>query len=297
MIRGGLTDLDELVLTCRTERGRDYIQEALLSYRAGAYRAAIIATWIAVVFDLVDKLRELDASGDAQAKAEMAKFDALLAKIALNDPQALKGALQWERDIIDLAHKQFQLLDDYQTTDMRRLFYDRNRCAHPTYEFHAGEQYRPSAELARAHIRNAIAHVLQQPPVQGKAAIEAILSNVRSRYFPTSLELVKRALSQQMERARPALIRGLVDRLIWDGFDGNSLHASPPNVIALKALLDLHRGEAEPRVQSQIRKAMATVGDEKLSIACSLVASLPEAWEGLDAVQRERFNKFQATAK
>lgn len=56
-----LQDLDELVLKCRDERARAYIREAVLCFKAGAYRSAIVATWIAVAFDVIDKIPELEA--------------------------------------------------------------------------------------------------------------------------------------------------------------------------------------------------------------------------------------------
>ncbi len=292
----GLTDLDELVLTCRTERARDYIQEALQSYRSGAYRAAVVVTWIAVVFDLVDKLRELDTSGDAQAKIVITDFDNTLEQLAQGDRTILPKALQFEREILDLVRSKFQLLDDHQHVDLQRLLEDRNRCAHPTFDM-GGGIFRPSAEAARTHIRNAIAHVLQQPPVQGKAAIESVLSKVRSSYFPSSPELVQQSLKQQIERARPALINGLVDRLLWDATGTNTLYANPADITALTAILELHRPVAEPRVRSQISKMMSIVDDSKLAIAASIVASIPEAWESLDAVQRDRFNNFIANGQ
>ena len=42
---------------------------------------------------------------------------------------------------------------------------------------------------------------------------------------------------------------------------------------------------------------MTIVSDDKLSIACSLVASLPEAFDGLAAVQRERFTNYLANGQ
>jgi hypothetical protein len=178
---------------------------------------------------------------------------------------------------------------------MQRLFDDRNRCAHPTYEQSGAATYRPSAELARMHIRNAIVHVLQQPPVQGKVAIDAIVAQVKSPYFPAAPNLVKQALEKQIGRGRPALITGLVDRLIWDMFGGADLLASPSNVAALGAILDLHRAVAEPRVRSQAAKAITNSTGGKLSVACTLVAQIPEAWEGLDEVQRNKFNRWMDT--
>lgn len=64
----GYIDLDELILHCRNEKARSFIQEAILCYKAGAYRQAIVATWIAVVYDIISKLQELDLAGDPNAK-------------------------------------------------------------------------------------------------------------------------------------------------------------------------------------------------------------------------------------
>ena len=57
-----LADLDELILLCRDDKARLYIVEAVTCYRSGAYRSAIVATWIAVCYDIIDKLRELARS-------------------------------------------------------------------------------------------------------------------------------------------------------------------------------------------------------------------------------------------
>jgi hypothetical protein len=54
-----LGDLDELVLCCRTEEARSYISEAVACYKVGAFRSSIVAAWIAVVYDLLSKIREL----------------------------------------------------------------------------------------------------------------------------------------------------------------------------------------------------------------------------------------------
>ena len=48
-----LTDIEELVLHCDSEESKEHIKEAILCYKAGAYRAAIVTTWVAVVFNLI----------------------------------------------------------------------------------------------------------------------------------------------------------------------------------------------------------------------------------------------------
>lgn len=46
---------------------RPLVDEAWRSYNAGAYRAAIAATWTAVVVDLIDKIAGLAEAGDGEA--------------------------------------------------------------------------------------------------------------------------------------------------------------------------------------------------------------------------------------
>lgn len=70
-----LSDLDELVLKCRDQKAKDYIKEAVSCYKAGAFRSAIVSTWIAVSFDVLDKLRELSLAGDQEAEKQIEAFD------------------------------------------------------------------------------------------------------------------------------------------------------------------------------------------------------------------------------
>jgi hypothetical protein len=163
-----LVDLDELVLRCRDEQARRYIAEAVACYKVGAFRSTIVATWIAVIFDFIYKLRELELTGDAKAKQKLEEFE----KIRRNND--ITGALNFEKNILNLAKDEFQLLSPMEHADLSRLLSDRNRCAHPSMNS-IEDTYQPSAELARYHLRNAVTCLLQRPPVQGKAAIEWLL--------------------------------------------------------------------------------------------------------------------------
>lgn len=66
-----LADLDELVLKCRDERAKSYIAEAVACYKVGAFRSSVVVCWIAVCFDVIDKLRELALAGDAEAEKKL----------------------------------------------------------------------------------------------------------------------------------------------------------------------------------------------------------------------------------
>jgi len=59
-----LSDLDELVQMCRNSYSKNYLLEAIVAYRAGAYRAATISTWIAICVDVIEKIRELSLAND-----------------------------------------------------------------------------------------------------------------------------------------------------------------------------------------------------------------------------------------
>jgi len=141
----GLTDLDELVLLCRDDRARSYIAEAVACYKAGAFRMCIVATWIAVVFDLIRKLQELDLAGDSNATARLQSLEETTRQGDLN------RSLQFEREILDTARSQLELITPLEHRDLERLRDDRHRCAHPTMNT-LEEAYQPPAELARYHL-------------------------------------------------------------------------------------------------------------------------------------------------
>lgn len=174
-----LADIEALAVRCRSEQSRGYISEAMQCYRAGAYRASIVSTWIAVVFDLIDKVRELAVSGDSTARAIEARYETYIKQIEQGNSAGIKSALEFEREILETCRDQLQFFDPQQFIDLTRLREDRHRCAHPSFQ-RVGMPYQPSAEQARVHVRNAIVHVLSQPPVQGKAALAELRALVRA---------------------------------------------------------------------------------------------------------------------
>lgn len=165
-----LLDIEVLALRCRSEQSRTYISEAILCYRAGAYRATIVSVWIAVIFDLVDKIRELSLAGEAKAIPIWTRYEKYIQQINDGNTQGIQAALEFERELIHICKNDLQFFDQQQMVDLQRLREDRHRCAHPSFQ-QIGEPYRPSAEQARLHLTNSVSHVLAQPPVQGKAQL------------------------------------------------------------------------------------------------------------------------------
>jgi hypothetical protein len=95
-----LSDLDELVLLCRSDGAKMHIQEAILAYKAGAFRASIVSTWIAVVFDFVDKIRELALAGSKNAKNWIDDYERCQLQYEQGNKQSLNRLLAFENEIL-----------------------------------------------------------------------------------------------------------------------------------------------------------------------------------------------------
>ncbi|PYD09031.1 hypothetical protein DND62_24200 [Pseudomonas syringae pv. pisi] len=288
-----LADLDTLALKCRAERSREYISESIQCYKAGAYRSSIVNVWIAVVFDLIDKIRDLALANDAIAQRINARYETYIEQINKGNDQGVKNALDFERTIISTCGTELGFFDHQQMRDLQRLREDRHQCAHPSFQS-PGIPHRPTAELARLHLRNAIEHVLSKPPIQGRAAIAELLTTVASDYFPKDHQQATIAL-QHTSLANPSdgLIRGLVDSLVFGFANAESPVIGKIQVSAvLSVLLASHRGVAEPRISQQLSTLVRQVGDPALPSVAMMIASLPELVGLLDDSARVRLGEF-----
>lgn len=288
-----LIDIEALALSCRSEQSREYVAEALRCYRAGSFRATIVTVWIAVVFDLIDKVRELALSGDNVAKTLEAKYENYIAQIEEGNDQGKKNALQFERAILETCREQLEFFDTYQMTDLVRLRDDRHRCAHPSFQ-RVGLPYEPSAEHARLHLRNAIVHVLAQPPVQGKAALAELKATVASTYFPkTTDKALAHLRTTALNSATDAFIRSFVDMLVF-GFltSGNELYHKKQAISALCAAKSLYPEAVETRLKKQLNKAIDTVRDSEFDGAVCLVIGFEGGWELLEQAAQEKVRHF-----
>jgi hypothetical protein len=288
-----LGDLDELVLSCRNEEGRKYIEEAVACYKAGAYRACIVSTWIAVVYDLLAKVRELALSGDQAAQVIVDDLSQWQPGISRGDLSAIRSSLDLERTIVGVANDQFGLFEGMQLSDLERLHADRNRCAHPTYQG-TEHPYSPSAELARAHLLHAVRHVLSQAPVQGKAAAAQIIRLVESSFFPTDVEKAKvQFKSTGLDRARESLIRAIVDQLVYGYLEGMPpLKGRAQTACAVRAITEMYPAICEPRIKRALNKICRNAADAELVFFIGLQASYSQTWSLLEADNRMRLSEL-----
>lgn len=187
---------------------KKYLVEAISCYKTGAFRSAIVTIWIAIVFDLINKTRELSIAGDKAAEEIINKFDDLREK---ND---ISSSLKFERDILSLAKERLEIISHIEYIDLERIQQDRNRCAHPSM-LNDNDIFSPSGELVRNHIVVAVQYLLRYPPAQGKAALSKILSEIDSDYFPEKPEEIKTTLNKTpLFRARETLIKSVIIVLI-----------------------------------------------------------------------------------
>jgi len=282
-----LADLDELVLRCRGGAAKTYITEAVACYRAGAPRAAIVATWVAVLFDFLEKLKELEMTGDAKAKATLEVFE------GARGSSNWKASLGFERDVLKFAEIDFELLSPIEAQDLQRLSEDRNRCAHPSMTT-SDDPYQPSAELARNHIRNAVTHLLAHPPLQGKAALERLIKDVESEYFPSETADARDYFKTgPMARARTALIRNFIVVLSKALFDQpwKSLPRKR-RFAALNAVLTMHIAEGEKALAEILPRLVGAVPDEKWYRVVFYLANIQPSWALLGDAARVKAREY-----
>jgi hypothetical protein len=142
-------DLDILLTRIRHAQSKVYLLDAVKACKAGALRAALSSAWVALVYDLIAKYRELGALGDAAAIAFIQSWDAAT---AAGDVRRL---LQLEATIVEDATINTQIVNRIARTQLERLREDRNFCAHPAFSAEA-ELFEPSPELVRLHLVNAV---------------------------------------------------------------------------------------------------------------------------------------------
>lgn len=287
----GLLDLEVLVLRCRDARSRDYVREAVACYGAGAYRACVVATWIAVVFDVLGKLRELDLTGDPRAHAKLKEFE----EIRAGGEGKLKEASEFERGIL-LKAQEFELLTPLEVTDLKRLQEDRHRCAHPSMQSF-DDAYQPTAELARTHLRNAVEILLQREPVQGRAAQTRIFGDIKSTYFPSDIAQARTYLETgPLRRARDALVRDLVVGLTKAYLNDEALPDPERRrmIAGLGAIVEMHRAASETVLRTKVPEVMLSVPDDRFWAVLGYFRGVAEAWDLSNEAVRGRARAFLA---
>ena len=280
-----LIDLDELMLSVRDPESRTYLREALICYRGGAYRAAIVSVWIAVVYDIISKIRVLASQGDKAAEAVIKPLDNAIAS------HDLKALLKIEDGMLDEARDKFEFVNRLEHEDLERIKTDRHRCAHPAFSSDA-LLFSPTVETVRTHIVHAIQHMLGNQPVQGKAAIERTAKDIASLSFPRNQNDVDKFLNGScLDNARESLVKSLTEILVKSLLLKNAqllVGHEDASMMALVAIAKRHPGIYENKMQATLPKIGAALDDSTITNVFPLLNVEPRAWLWLDEPSRMR---------
>lgn len=201
--------VEDLIADVRDPRSRVHFTEAVRAYSAGAYRSAIISTWVAVALDLMGKIRKLADDGEANAKKRVADLDTA---IAHDNRQSLQKI---ENSLLDDARDMFELIDARDHETLKRLYRDRHVCAHPAFVA-PEEAFEASPELARAHLATAVDAVLKHGATAGRKTLERFMAEAEEgRAWPGSHDtLVAYLRDRYLDRGRAGLRRNLAKVVI-----------------------------------------------------------------------------------
>lgn len=278
----GFVDLDILLTRIRHPQSKVYFLDAVKAYKAGALRGALTSAWVALVYDLIAKYRELSAMGDAAATAFLQSWDNATAS------GDIARLLQLERGILDDAMANTQVVNRIARTHLERLREDRHLCAHPAFSAEA-DLFEPSSELVRLHLVNAVDLVLSQEPLQGKAIFDLYDVDVLSPGFPTAYERIFDYVEQRyLARVRPQNVRNFGMVLAKSLLKGVPAQWEPlqrkiiPSLVAVRD----RAANAWPDVSLAIIRLIDNLEPANRPRAIGFTAAFPDFWPRLQESTR-----------
>lgn len=281
----GVSDIDGLALAVRDLESRRLITEAIIAYRGGALRSAIVSTWIAVAYDMISKARELASQGDARAVNFTRRLEAAIANKNLETLQKI------ERELLNLSVEELEIISQYEGVNLKRLQEDRHRCAHPAF-VNDQDIFQPSPEMVRTHIVHALQHLLTQAPLQGRSAIKRFESDLQGLSFPQSPNEISTFVRMRyLERAREGFIKNLITLIISAPF-GEDCAKYEQRFDILASILDAiltHKPEIyESNVPLYIQRKISSVNDNLLLNVCFFISRNHNIWNWISESDRIR---------
>lgn len=253
-----LTDPQELNTLCRDSRVRELFKEAVSSYHAGAFRSAIIMSWIVLVFDYVYKLEELGLRGDKQAEEAASKFH------EWHEKKDTRKLLDFENEVLKNCQEVYQFISLSERLDLERLQMDRHRCAHPSIS-KVSEPFAPSAELARYHMRNVVEVMCQHPPTQGRSGFDELWRLIELQSFPSDWEAAKKQLqASPLLKLRESARRSFIISLIKTPIKEKKSYSESKKIFSvLRASLELLPGICDDEMQRKINVIFEAFSDDE----------------------------------
>jgi hypothetical protein len=231
-VRGGrnlMRAVEDLANAVRDHESRRYLQEAIAAYQVGAIRAAIVATWIAVAYDLIGKIRELADGSDGAANDFIRRLNQAI------DGKNARQLLQIEEDLLRVSQETFEFIEHRERVALERLREDRHVCAHPAF-VSSREVFVPTPELVRAHIATAVDAVPSKGPAPDKRAVQRFEVEILRESFPEALDdLAPYLRDRYFEPGKSSLRRGLAEFIVKGCLGMNSVDSHVTRRYALSA--------------------------------------------------------------
>lgn len=293
MVSHGLTDIDSLSLSVRDGESRRLISEAVTAYRGGAFRSAIMSTWIAVAYDIISKARELAAQGESAPKAFVDELESAIASSDIPRRQNI------ERLLLTTANDTLQLLAPHEFEALRRLYDDRHMCAHPAFVAD-DELFQPTPELVRTHIIHALQYLLIHAPLQGKSAVARFEIDILSPSFPTSSQDIGAYVrSKYLDRAKDVLVSNLIKGLLTAPFGAERAKFTGKERQLAQTLREI--AVAKTAIYDQIvppfiARRFDAVTDEVLLKICAMLEADTRIWAWISEPVRIRVRTLLASS-
>lgn len=288
----GQSDIDTLALAVRDRESQRLIGEAIAAYRGGAFRSALISTWIAVAYDIIAKARELANQGEAAPKAFVDELDNAIEQENVRKQQKI------EAELLEKANTDFQLLALHEYKALVRIQEDRNLCAHPAFVLE-DELYQPTPELVRGHIVHAMQLLLVHAPLQGKSAIKRFEADMLSPSFPdTADDIGTFVRAKYLDRAKDVLIVNLLKAIFAAPFGiDHEKYTGHIRTLALtfreiaNAKTEIYDAEV-PRIVS---RKIEQVDDDVLLNICPFLGNDQRIWGWLPQSEQTRIQRLLET--
>lgn len=289
----GVTDIDVLALAVRDRESRRLILEAITAYRGGALRSAIMSTWIAVVHDIFSKARELAAQGDPGATGFVSNLDAAIEHKSVPKMQAI------ERELLNIARTQLQLVTQHEFDVLKRIQDDRNLCAHPAF-ITEDELFQPAPDLVRSHLVHALQGLLVHAPLQGKSALNRIRVDILSPSYPVTRDSIGTYVAAKyLNRAKDALVSNLVKVLLKALFlpDAQEFLAKRRQIAwTLSEVATSKTAIYEEVARPMVATFFEGVDDASLLHLCVYLGAEPRIWAWLSEPVRLRVTRLLESA-
>ena len=299
-VQGGIMrDLEELRSHIYAHDSKPYFDEGVRAYQAGAYRAAIVETWVAVSLDLISKIRHLAERGDKTAKSYIDKLDKAI-------KQDDKGNLQKvENELLDKA-KTLELITGHEYTELQRLYLDRNVCAHPAFTA-PNDVFQPTAEQVRYHLSSAVDNALSLPPTPGRLLSSQLINELKQKAWPKQAQLGRYFRENYLNAKPDRTRRNIAELLIKTAIETPELETvaevEPEEVTQrcrniINSLLHSEESLLQQSIKSVLRKRLEgnNFTDEVLLRTVGALGQFSSTWETLDSPTITRISSLISTS-